>query len=738
MLRQQWCGGAILACVLSLPSLTARAQTSVPDGFDPPSWEARRRVRAARAQVPPLIDGVVTDSVWLAAPSAGAFVQVEPVQGGAATHETDVRVAFDDDALYVSARLEQPGGFWAFNQRSLRRDFSGDESDAFGVMLDTFGDGRNAFSFQVNPWGAQRDMQVVDDSLFEDKWDTVWRSATRRDETGWTVELAIPWKSLRFGPPGTKWGIQFSRRERGINEDTAWSPHPRNVSDWRMSYAGALEGLETPPPRALSLQVRPYGIARVEKVDGSEASLAPSLGGEVTWSPTESTVFDLTANTDFAETDVDRRVVNLSRFSVFFPERRQFFLESAGVFASGTEGLLQPFFSRAIGLSETGEPVPISIGARGVYRTTQRSAGALFAHTMETHDSPSAVFGVGRYSHNLGEQSRVGAMLVARHDFDREGDVGRTNIVPVVDGLARFGPFTVTASAMGSSTSGGSAAHFGAAGSVEANVQGNWGRFSLRGLGISPQFEARSGFLARPDIVGAGASGGLDVRPAWLPKMVRSVGPALDAYALFGSGDGRFQEATIYFSPLWVLFSGGDEAWLFVEKSAQVLGEGFEPVPGVSFAPRQYDFERVGVGAYSQASRKGSVGAEASAGSFYSAAVFRGSVWASIQPIPHVGLSANYGYNRFWGAGVEGALAETHLLLLETRLALNPKLQLVGSFQRDTAGNGAVINARMAWEYLPLSFIYVVFTDTRGAYASLDAPIPEQRVVVKATYTWRP
>lgn len=257
-------------------------------------------------------------------------------------------------------------------------------------------------------------------------------------------------------------------------------------------------------------------------------------------------------------------------------------------------------------------------------------------------------------------------------------------------------------------------------------------------MGISPQFEARTGFVARPDIIGASVNAGLDYRPAWLPSLVRSFGPIVDGYALWGAGDRRFQEANVWFAPLWVLFRGGDEAWAYVEQTAQALKDAFAPVPKVAFAPGDYDYQRYGAAFLTQASRKVSVTGDVSAGRYYSAEAFRGSARLSVQPIPHVSVAASYGYNRFWGEGVTGDFADVHLLLVEGRLALNPRLQLIGSYQRDTAGNAMETNARLAWEFLPLSFLHVVFADTRGAYAAPDAPLPEQKLVVKATYTWRP
>jgi hypothetical protein len=716
-------------------STLALAQT--PAFFPAPPVEARRPLNAVKVDKAPIIDGDLSDDAWLAAKPSQDFVQAEPKQGEPATHRSAVKLLFDAEALYISAELEQPGGFAAFNQRDMRRDFPNNECDNFSVILDTLGDGRNAFSFSVNPFGAQRDEQVVDDSLFEANWDTVWKAATKRTDLGWTVEIAIPWKSLRYGGPGTTWGIQFLRRERGMNEDTVWSPIPRTVSAWRMPYAGVIRGLEAPPSSALAVQLRPYVIGRLERTGEGPLGFAPSGGGEVTWNPSSSVVVDLTANTDFAETDVDRRVVNLSRFSVFFPERRQFFLESAGVFAAGVPGFVQPFFSRRIGLV-SGNSVPISFGARGVYRTTDQSVGAMVVHTMPTQAANSSLFGVLRYSRNVGEQSRLGGMVVLRQDFEGANGEQATNVVPVVDGLFRYEQLTVTASLMGSSTTTPrKASLLGVVATVDATVQGNWGNFGVNAQSLSPDFDARAGFVARSEVTGVGARGGLDLRPSWLPSWLRNFGPFFESYALWSSRDFSFQEANVYFAPLWVQFKGGDEAWLFVTKNDGVLSSAFSPVRRANFEAGPYSYETMGASFFSQASRKVAVGGEVSGGTYFAASAFSANARTSIQPIPHVLLSGVYTYNRFWGKGITGEAAQTHLLLLETRLALSPKLQLIGSYQRDTDGNAAILNARLAWEFLPLSFVYVVVTDTRSAFREPEAPQSEFRVVAKVTYTWR-
>lgn len=717
--------------------LTGAAAAQVPAFFDPPPLEARRKLPAAHTDTPPDIDGDLSDAVWAKATVSGDFVQSEPKQGEKATHRTTVRMLYDDTAIYLAWDMEQPGGWTAFNQRNLKRDFETNECDAVSVLLDSLGDGRNAFVFAVNPFGAQRDVQVIDDDLVEPNWDTLWRVQTRRTDQGWTAEFAIPWRSLRYGGPGTTWGIQLLRRERGINEDVVWSPIPRTVGPARMPYAGVIEGLEPPKPSLLNIQLRPYVIGRMGITGNDAPVLAPNAGGEATWNPTSNTVLDLTGNTDFAETDVDRRVVNLSRFSVFFPERRQFFLESAGVFSAGFNGFLQPFFSRQIGLSSSGT-VPITAGGRFVYRTPNESAGALVVHTLHTKDENSSLFGVARYSRNLGDQSRLGGMVVARQDFDGPAGEGVTNVVPVVDGFVRLGPVTMTGSAMGSVTSTKSGgAKLGASGTLEARLQGNWGNLNTYGMFVSPDFEARAGFVARQNFIGGGVNAGLDLRPEWLPSFIRNFGPWVDGFALWAADDRHFMEANVTFSPIWMQLAGGDELWMYVEHSEQVLTEAFTPVKNTEFKKGAYSYERGGFAFSTQASRKFALTADVAGGTYYSAATFNGLVRGSVQPIPHVSLSAQYSYNRFWGAGVQGEFADTHLLLLETRLALTPKLQLIGSYQRDTDGNVSVLNARVAWEFLPLSFVYLVVTDTRNAYPAPDTPASEFRVVAKATYTWR-
>ncbi len=728
---------ALLFIACAVP-LAVAAQSGSPAFFPPPA--EKPQAVAVQSPTPPTIDGVLDDAVWTLSPRLTDFVEYEPNQGAVPTHGMTVQFAFDDQALYVAARMQQPGGLAALNQRDMRRDFNFPDSDSFGVILDPLADGRNAVSFQVSPYGTLRDMQVIDDDIYEQNWDTVWRAKTVRDDNGWTVEMSIEWKSLRYNSSGKPFGLQLLRRERGINHDTVWSPVPRSISAWRMSYAGQLQGLKPPTPGLLNLQLRPYAIVRAEKIGDEKIGVAPAVGGEVTWNPTPSTVVDLTVNTDFAETDVDRRVVNLSRFSVLFPERRQFFLESSGVFQVGFDDI-QPFFSRTIGLNN-GERVPMSAGLRTVYRTPTTNAGALVVHTLPTPKNPSSLFAIGRYSRNIGDTGKLGGMVSFRHDFAHRTDNGEwmpsTNVVPTVDGLIRNGPLTVGASLMSSFLAEDPKTKVGAAGTAYLNVQQNWGDLTFFTYGLSPEFEARAGFISRPEIFATGVDFNSDYRPSWKPSFIRSMGPGVNAQTIWSTADSSFQEARVFLRPWAFLFAGGDEAGLFVAKEKQVLTEAFEPVANVTFAPGTYDFQRVGLYVNTQNSRKVAGGIDGDYGSYYSAEQVKFNAYTSIQPIPHTQLIARWTLNHFWGQGVSGGNTTTHLLSFDTRVALNPRLSLFASYQRDTSGNAAILNTRFSWDFLPLSFIYVVFTDTRSAFPAPGLPPTEQRLTIKATYTWRP
>lgn len=669
-------------------------------------------------------------------PTAG-FRQIEPHQGSPASFDTEVKALYDDKYLYFGAFCRDPSG--EARATDLKRDFEPDAHDIFGISLDLLVDGRNAMVFQVNPYGALRDEQAFDDTLFDREWDAVWRAKTTRGPKGWTVEIAIPWASLRYPSGAARFGLQMVRTLRRLNEVTGWSPWPRSFSPTRMSYEGYLENVRPPPSGGSTVQLRPYAKGTLERTSLDGTRLSPDAGGEVKWTPTPDSVLDLTFNTDFAETDVDRQVVNLARRSVFLPERRQFFLESASLFSVGYADFLQPFFSRSIGLVD-GQTVPIDAGARFVRRSAEDSYGALVVHTRGRGAAPPSLFAVGRYSHNFGEQSRLGASIVARRDEARGEEPTTDNLVATLDGFTRIDDVTFQAMVSYAHTERhrpGAHDPHGPAATMRLFRQSNLGFFGLDALYVDRRYEARAGYVARTDMLNPSPYAVFDLRPPWRPAFVRSLRPfaMLDMY--HSARDLRFQEAIVRAEPLHVLFESGDRAYAFSEYSLQALTDPFEPINGVRYEPGSYAYSRRGVGFRSNPSRALSAFVEGVEGGYFESRLNTARFELGVRPLPHVSFFGQYELNAFNDLpGREGWLV-THLVSPELRLALNPRLQLVSSYQRDTANDATIYYGRFAWEFQPLSFLYVVYTDRYRANPPEGFPASERQLVVKLNYTWQ-
>ncbi|HEU4405275.1 MAG TPA: DUF5916 domain-containing protein [Polyangiaceae bacterium] len=728
------------ALALALGSaLAGAARPARAEGEDFPPPRERPQVGARRAEGAIRLDGRLDEADWARAKAAGGFRQIEPHQGRPASFDTEVRVLYDDKYLYFGAVCRDPAGAAGARATDLKRDFEPDAHDIFGVSLDLLVDGRNAMVFQVNPYGALRDEQAFDDTLFDREWDAVWRAETARGPSGWTAEIAIPWASLRYPEGARRFGLQMVRTLRRRNEVTGWSPWPRSFSPTRMSYEGYLEGVRPPPAGGSTVQLRPYAKGTLGRTSLEGARLSPDAGGEVKWSPTPDSALDLTFNTDFAETDVDRQVVNLQRYSVYLPERRQFFLESASLFSVGYGDFLQPFFSRSIGLVE-GQTVPIDAGARFVRRSADESYGGLVVRTRGRGAAPPSLFAVGRYSHNVGEQGRLGASVVVRRDEARGDAPATDNLVASVDGFTRVGEVTAQAMLSYAHTERrrpGAPDPHGAAATLRLFRQDNSSFVGFDTLYVDRRYEARAGFVARTDMLNTNPYATFDLRPSWRPSFVRSIRPHALVDMYHSARDLRFQEALVHVEPLHLLFESGDRAYAFAAHSLQSLDEPFEPIRGVRYEPGSYAYARRGLGFRSNPSRRLSASAEAGYGGFYESELAHGRVELGVRPLPHVSFFGRYEVNAFDDLpGREGRLV-THLVSPELRLALNPRLQLVGSYQRDTANDATIYYGRFAWEFQPLSFLYVVYTDRSRVSPPEGFPANERQLIVKLNYTWQ-
>lgn len=680
--------------------------TSLPaqDVFPPP--DERLRIRAERAGASLRIDGVLDEPDWARASPASGFLQVEPDQGSAATRDTEVRLLFDAEHLYVGAVCRDEDARGGLRVPDLRRDFDFFANDLFGVVFDPFEDRRNAIAFQVNPLGAQRDLLVFDDDLYDRNWDAVWEVRTQFENGGWTAEMAIPWKTLRYPAGSATWGVNFVRIVRRTNEQSGWSPWPRSYTAYRMSYAGVLEGLSPPPP-SRNVRVTPYAAARARRREMAATQGALDAGGDLKWAITPSSVLDATVNTDFAEADVDRQVVNLSRFSVFFPEKRPFFLESASLFNVGSEVFLAPFFSRRIGLSGDGRPLPIDAGLRFTSRTPSRSAGGLLMRSAESGGEPASLFGVGRFQRNVARASRVGGLVAARRDSG--AGMERTNLVGALDTYFRLGE-TVFGQAMLSASSTSGPGGDGSAGYFYVGRRTNGGYVGWIQSYIGREYRAETGFVARPDVILTSPAFDVETRPAWKPSFVRALRFGATSYFYNRASDREFQEGYVRIEPVQVDFQDGGllQAWL--EPNWQRLEEPFEILPGVEAPAGRFRYDRYGVSYRADSSARLQLSGTLVGGGFYDGRLVTTTLAARFAPSPRASFGVSWERNEIEGVG-DSARTVTHLVAPELRLALDPRLQLTAFVQVNTAIDRTSWNARFSWEFRPLSFVYLVYDD---------------------------
>ena len=410
----------------------------------------------------PVIDGRLDDDAWGGAPILDGFTQREPAEGAPVSERTEVRLLQDDEALYIGAWLyDRDPDAVVFGQ--TLRDASLNDADAFVVILDTYLDRQNGFVFGTTPAGIEYDGQVSNEGRgggggggrqqrgsgggFNLNWDGSWEVRTTQDGQGWYAEMRIPFSTLRYGS-GTEqtWGLNFERRIRRNNEQSVWAPIPRQFDLYRVSMAGTVS-LSAPARRTFT--VSPYVLGDAQKnyrVDSPETDFGSQVGGDVKIGLNQSLTLDLTVRTDFAQAEVDDQQVNLTRFSLFFPEKRAFFLENAGAFSVGSGRSAELFFSRRIGL-QSGQEVPIQAGARLTGRVGEFQIGALNIQTddlrladpetglVETI-SPANNFGVVRAFREFGNRTQLGGIFVSRLNTDDTDDY---NLTYGIDGRLGIG-----------------------------------------------------------------------------------------------------------------------------------------------------------------------------------------------------------------------------------------------------------------------------------------------------------
>ena len=690
------------------------------NNFPPP--ETAIALSASRAEGKIAIDGILSEPDWDRAEVVSDFFRVEPAQGGSIKNPTSVRVLYDDRNLYFGVFCMDSLGKKGIRIQDLRRDFDNGENDVFGIQIDAQNTRQYAISFQTTPYGNQLDQQSFNDSNTDSDWNALWSVRTQRTDMGYYAEFAIPFKSIRYDKPTdgkpTEWGITFYRMARKDFEKTVFPAIPQSFSENRMTYAAKLTNLDVPPPSA-NIRVEPYTLYQFEELKSGEQvtqkSNEPKIGGDVKWAISPNTVLDLTINTDFAQADVDRAVNNLERFNIFFPERRQFFLENSGIWSGGGNTQVRPFFSRTIGLENSfnARPAPLDIGARFTDRNEDRTLAGLVVRQRETDNSAGSTFGVARYAKNYGDENNIGGMVTYRLD-DTSNALGissRSNTTISIDGLIRP-KSEVTLTYLLSTSMDSETGQTGFSGRLFAGNSTNKYYVGYLNAFVSQDYNADMGYVFQQDVMYHSPGGYAIVRPKSL-SFIRRWDPGVFVNYYHDFEDfGRFQQASLYIFPVFLWFKDNSFLEMSFTPTWQNINFDFAPL-GLEIAQGDYSYTRYLLSYNTDQSKKLSGSASYDLGKFYNGSRNTLNLGMRYAPSPHIALSANYERNNINDLGILKEDLDTDLYSANLRLALNPRVQLSTFYQYNSFDEQGRWNVRFSWEYLPLSFIYLVFNDTQ-------------------------
>jgi len=706
----------------------------------PPS-KVKRAIETKKIEKSIRIDGMLNEEEWKNTPANSSFLQIEPNQGELANQQTFLRVLYNKQYLYFGIFASDSLGKKAIRATDFKRDFNFNSHDLVALAFDGFNDNRNAMALTMNAYGVQRDLLSFDDLYYDSDWDGLWRVRTNRTDSGWYAEVAVPWQTLRY-PKLTdsiqQWGFNMIRVRRATNETSAFSPFPRSFSALRMAYAGLLTNLKPPPPKS-NIRVQPYVLGALDRYspeikDKKQQSL--KLGGELKWAINPNSVLDVTLNTDFAQADVDRQINNITRFSILFPERRQFFLENASLFGvgggpspdfSGGFMRIQPFFSRRIGLDDNGNPIPIDMGSRYVYRSLKRNAGVMAIQQRGFNGEDPTRFFIGRFSENLGEQHRIGALVALK-----EGPNG-IHATSMLDGFFRMGQsHSLNTMLVNTSNSNGEKSGF--AGYAQYFYATNQLKFWWTQSIVNKSFNPELGFVSRTDVIGSTPGVNIYYRGKHLPfkKVIRAFEPGLNIEIYHQASTGQLIERQVNLWPLFFNLQNGGFIGYGTYFAYQNLTEPFEPL-GVRIQTGTYNYQRNQIFLSSDPSKMLNIFSDFSWGNYFDGKLSSLDLTVQFAPIPHFSLQGRINRNIIKNLGENGTSETIDLFSIEGRFALNPRLQLVGFYQQNAENKLKNYNIRISWEYRPLSFIYLVL-NKRG-FERLDGINQnEQHAILKLSY----
>ena len=692
------------------------------------------------------LDGRLEEPVWQRAQPASDFIQQDPDYGGTPTERTEVRIVFDSQRLYmgVSCFDSEPDKLLG---NTMKRDEFLMADDRFMWVIDTFLDARSGYFFEMNPSGLMADSLMGTGGSNERAWDGIWNARVRRSEMGWTIEIEIPFRTLNFDPEGGAWGINFQRSIRRKNEENLWTGYARNQGLRHLPSAGLVTGL-TELSQGMGLDVKPYAVVRGSSAPGRDLPAftgEADVGIDLFYNVTPSLRANLTVNTDFAQTEVDQRQVNLTRFSLFFPERRDFFLDGSTFFnfylarGRGQDGssTVQPFFSRRIGLDDEGSPQKIDFGVKMTGQLGAQDVGLLHVRTGEGADVLGEDFSVLRLRRRVLAQSYVGMIYTRRaeraespmdlHTAGVDFELGTSTFRKSQN--LRFRGFWIWSTnplETGENT---------AYGFRLAYPNDPWNaRMSF--IEIQENHDPAIGFISRRGFRGYRPVLQFSPRPRGHPWIRRFSFQA--DWDLRTDMDNRFVTREMDFKVFHLDLHSRDNFEVHVTPSFERLERDFEIHPGIILPTgSEYHFTRYRVSLSSASNRFLATRVRVELGNFFSGSRREFSVNLSIRPRPGVVVRLESEWNRI---NLEEGRFQTRLYRIVADTQFSPWIQLANKIQYDSVSRVVGWQSRFRWILTPGNDLYVVYLhnwqddplDPLNGFQTLD-----RSAATKVIYTHR-
>jgi hypothetical protein len=705
----------------------------------------RATVRAIHLAEPLRVDGKLDEALYREASIQG-FIQTVPEEGAPSTERTEAWIAYDRDNLYLACRCwdSEPADKWVANE--LRRD-TGQlrQNDMFGAMLDTFHDRRNGFNFYTNPLGAQADQVITDEGNPNVDWNPVWFVRTGRFDGGWTVEMAIPFKSIRYRSGENQiWGIQLRRAIRRKNEWAHLTFVPAatggSTSIFRVSAAGDLVGLDL-PDASRNVEVKPYGISKLTtdrvRTPAILNDLTAAAGLDAKYGITANLTADLTVNTDFAQVEVDEQQVNLTRFALVFPEKRDFFLEGRGIFdfgkgantgsGGGGSGPVntapQVFYTRRIGLNR-GREVPIDVGGRLTGKVGKYSVGLMNIETGDESASatPATNFTVARVKRDILRRSSIGAIVTNRSASAVTG--GSNQAYGVDTSLSFFQNVSLGGYYARTQTDGASAETDSYEGRFDYLADRYGARFDY--LKVGDNFNPEVGLVRRDNFARTWGSLRFSPRPKRSRYVRKYTWEAAMEYLVNGQDDLETRQQSGRFN---TEFQNSDQLTVEVNDNYELLVRPFAIASGVTIPIGGYNFRDFNV-AYAFGQQRPASGTVTFArGQFYDGTITSYTVsGARAAILKQFSVEPSVTINQ-----VQLPVGDftTRLFRARTDYGFSPRMFASALVQYNTSDHSFSSNLRFRWEYRPGSELFLVYTDERDTLVDGFPTLKNRAFVVK-------